>query len=250
MISKQSISKIQSICSTAIAVVMIIIMSGFNYTTSDSVQIPVLKVNFYLMGMDEVEQQVPLSIGENIKYLNEEFEDAIEFELNELFLEPNGAFLPDIHSSILTGDKSVVRDLLNPIEKKGAINVYIFDTYCLEGTDQALTGFTPIMSTNQQAYAKASPRFDRIYISYSGLESQSTLVHEMGHFLGLKHPWELTTIQKLRLGINAHNLANNHMTYDQDVSSFTRQQLELMRNNAMKYRSYMITKTKRLFNRA
>lgn len=205
-------------------------------------QIPVLNVNVYMMGRTDVDAEVTILINENIDYLNQEFEGVIEFEFNELFMDHGQAYLPDLHKEYLSFSESKsIEELIKPIEKKGAINVFLFDTYSEEGTDKALMGFTPRLKTGEESYAKNSPHFDRIFMAYDGLRSKTTLVHEMGHFLGLHHPWELSHSRKYVFGIKtALDESQNHMSYGSSVCKFTSQQLESMRKHALNYRKYLM----------
>ena len=202
-------------------------------------KVPVLKINTYLMGMEDMDQDVYSNLQNNIDYLNQEFEGKIGFELGNLHIDVNGAYLPDLYQNFYKGEGRLVNDLVAPIEQEGAVNVFVFHTYCDEGTDQALMGFTPVLRSAYHKYESASPSFDRIYLAYEGLENQTTLVHEMGHFLGLKHPWEITDYEKKCIGIQHDNEKHNHMTYGNDVNHFTYQQLEIMRKNAMNHRQYL-----------
>jgi len=206
------------------------------------INVPIMKINAYMMGLEEMDTEVYSNLQYNIDYLNEEFEGLIGFQLENLHMDVNGAYLPDLYSNFYIGEGEMVNDLVSPIEQKGAINLFIFHTYCKEGTDQALMGFTPVLRSAYDKYSDASPSFDRIYVAYEGLENSTTLVHEMGHFLGLKHPWEISEYEKKSLGIVYDNEKKNHMTYGNEVDHFTSQQLEIMRRNALDYRQYLAEK--------
>lgn len=212
--------------------------------TSDTpkiVEIPKLKVNFYMMGRDSIDEKMILSIGENVEYLNQEFEGKVIFELNELVLESNGAYLPTLHENYFLDKGAMLTDLTRPIEQEGAINVYLFDTYLEEGTDKALMGFTPVLTGKHKMYANQSPRFDRILMAYPGLETKTTLVHEMGHFLGLQHPWEMSSINLTFMGLhNQSKIDHNHMGYGHRVDNFTSEQLERMQDFALRFRGYLV----------
>lgn len=210
--------------------------------------IPVMKVNFYLMGQEEVNEDHTLSIGENMAFLNSAFDGEVQFEIDALFMDENGAFLPDLHRDFISGKKNAIEQLLDPIETSGAINVFIFHTYAESRTGQALTGFTPILSRLQNSYAYNSPKFDRIFISYEGLMSGSTLVHEMGHFLGLKHPWEMHPLERKKMGLDRENLGRNHMSYNDKTKEFTKAQLYEMRKYAFKYRAYLMDRKISMYN--
>lgn len=227
-------------------IMLLSIMPIKNELLSDSreirINVPILKINAYMMGLEEMDTEAYSNLQYNIDYLNEEFEGRIGFELNNLHMDIKGAYLPDLYGNFYQGEGEMVNDIVAPIEQEGAVNVFIFHTYCLEGTDQALMGFTPVLRSAYHKYSAASPSFDRIYIAYEGLENQTTLVHEMGHFLGLKHPWEISENEKKSLGILVDNEDHNHMGYGHEVDHFTSQQLELMRRNALDYRQYLAKK--------
>ena len=211
-------------------------------------ELPVMRVNVYMMGREDVDESITIKIFENIEYLNDAFQGEVSFVFNELFMDPNHAYLPDIYKSYSAGSKEIIAPIVKPIEKKGAINIYLFDTYAENGRNDALMGFTPLLSSRQSAYATNSPRFDRILMAYEGLEGNKTLVHEMGHFFGLKHPWEISTFAKHRLGIkNKTDESKNHMSYGQSVQEFTPQQLEDMRVYALKYRKYLMDRVVRVY---
>lgn len=233
----------------------LILMSGWTYNSDNEIttprafkEIPVMKVNVYMMGREHVDESVTIKIFENIEYLNTAFQGQISFIFDELFMDPNHAYLPDIYNSFRADEDEILHPIVAPIEKKGGINIYLFDTYCEEGRNDALMGFTPLLSANQSSYATNSPRFDRILMAYEGLEENKTLVHEMGHFFGMKHPWEISSIARWRLGIrNAHDESKNHMSYGSEVETFTQQQLEDMRRYALDYRKYLMDRVVRVY---
>ena len=204
-------------------------------------EIPVMKVNVYMMGRHDVEENITSQIMDNIDLLNSSFNGHITFQFEELFMDPNHSYLPDLYVEVKNNATDVVAPVVSPIEKQGSINIYLFDTYLEEGMSEALMGFTPMLRAQQEAYATNSPRFDRILMAYEGLGESKTLIHEMGHFFGLKHPWEMSVAERYRLGIrNKHSEACNHMSYGDKVEKFTFQQLESMRRYALDYRTYLM----------
>lgn len=208
------------------------------------IEVPTMKINFYIMGKDEVDETVMLDVQLNMDYLNEEFEGKIKFTNEYFYFDNQQAFLPDIYKALLDFKDDWVDDIVGPIEMQGSLNVFIFETYVEEDLGAALMGFTPLLPNNQEDYGLISPEFDRMYIAYEGLTKKSTLVHEIGHFLGLKHPWEMSELKKQILGFNKKSdELNNHMSYHHTVNKFTPEQLEHMRVFALKYRSYLFEQT-------
>ncbi len=205
-------------------------------------EVPVFHLNFYLMGMEEIDNSITIQIGENIEYLNQEFEGQVIFELNHLVMDPNHAYIPDLHRDHLSQDRDHIDDLILPVEQAGSINVYLFDTYTIDEKLGAMMGFTPVLSAYYKGYEHSAPRFDRLFISYPGLISKTTLVHEMGHFLGLSHPWELDPINLDLMGFNSPKATTNHMTYHPLVDNFSKEQLERMRHFALNFRSYLLSR--------
>lgn len=203
---------------------------------------PLFKVNFYMMGMEQIDESITLDIGRNIDYLNEEFEGRILFEIGRLFMDINHAYIPELHKAATGRGAQDIDALVNDIEEPGSINVYLFNTYSESEDGRSMMGFTPVLSRKRHTYAFNSPRFDRIFISYPGLKDLSTLVHEMGHFLGLSHPWELNNMNKDMMGLNDEEVVRiNHMTYNHEVSAFTREQLDRMHHFALTFRSYLLS---------
>jgi len=206
-----------------------------------SVDIPVLKLNFYLMGKSDIDQETILEIGDNMDYLNEEFEGSVKFELNKLFLDEKHEYLPNIYDEYKRKSRNNVIELIKDIEETGAINIYLLETYSVDNSNKSLMGFTPILTGMHRTYAYNSPRFDRMFLAYPALQEKSTLVHEMGHFLGLSHPWEMSSLDMELLGLdNTETLNRNHMTYNMNVDKFTPQQLNRMRDFAKRFRKYLL----------
>ncbi len=212
-------------------------------------EVPVLRLNFYMMGMDSVDQEITLKIGENVAYLNQEFEGKVKFIINEMIMDQNHAYLPDLHTDYFKRRGQHLQTLVKPIEKEGSINVYLFNTYSADNRNSALMGFTPILRMRQKSYHANMPRFDRIFIAYPGLHDMSTLVHEMGHFLGLRHPWEMNVVDQELMGLTTDStLHKNHMTYELTVSEFTEEQLERMRDFALRFRGYLVENIQTEYN--
>ena len=215
----------------------------FNKSLSEYSQVPVMELRFFMMGRDSADVNTILKIKENVNFLNEEFEGAVKFEAKEIFVDEGYALLPDLHKEYFGMEKKLVDSLVGDLENSGSINVFIFDSYVVEEVNAELMGFTPIFKASHKEYINVSPSFDRIFIAYSALSKQTTLVHEMGHFLGLDHPWEMTEISKNLMGLNNESeVDNNHMAYGINVESFTYEQLDRMQHFALEFRSYLINR--------
>ena len=204
--------------------------------------IPLFKLNFYMMGMSDVDESVTLDIGRNIDYLNNEFENRIIFEIGKMFIDENHAYIPDLHDAAIGRGDEDIEDIVDAIEMAGSINIYIFDTYSKREDGSAMMGFTPVLSRMRHTYEHNSPEFDRIFLSYPGLKDMTTLVHEMGHFLGLNHPWDLDHVNKHMMGLTDDDtIYKNHMSYGVEVSQFTEEQLDRMQHFAKTFRSYLLS---------
>jgi hypothetical protein len=222
------------------------LIQGYNFNPAPSsiVEIPVIDLNFYMMSRTESDPGTVFKIKENVAFLNQEFEDIVKFEVKDVSNNQGHALLPDLHDAYFGDQEFTVDSLVEDFERKGSVNVYIFDTYMLADIEFELMGFTPILKSDFEAYESVAPSLDRIFLSYSSLDKQNTLVHEMGHFLGLDHPWEMSTIDKDQMGLGtAKKIESNHMAYGAEVSSFTEEQLKSMHDFALNYRSYLINKS-------
>lgn len=211
------------------------------WSAENTAAAPVLKLNFYLMGREDVDQEAILKIGENIEYLNQEFEGSVKFELNQLFMDYKHEFLPKLYTDYIEKTDANVHQLVDGIEEEGAINIYLLETFTPSNGDQSLMGFTPILRGMHRTYEDNSPSFDRMFLAYKALRAKSTIVHEMGHFLGLSHPWEMNSLDIELLGLNnTQEMTRNHMTYNPDVDKFTPAQLHRMRDFAKRFRKYLL----------
>jgi hypothetical protein len=210
-------------------------------------EVPVFKLNFYLMGKETVDQEITVQIGKNVDYLNQEFEGRIKFELGQLMMDPNHSFIPDLHKDHVSKDRSRVDELIDPIEIAGAINIYLFETYSTNEGHSAMLGFTPVLKAQFNKYEMMTPQFDRLFISYLGILDQSTIIHEMGHFLGLSHPWEMSHVDLDMMGLYGAEAERNHMSYHPEVNHFSWQQLERMQHFALNFRSYLVDRVERRY---
>lgn len=217
------------------------VLAQLNVSNSlGEIEVPVFRVNFYMMGLDEVSSDITINIRENIEFLNQEFEGRIIFEMGDLKMHDQHGYIPDIHQDYLQKNKTKINELISPVEEKGGINVFLFETYLSEDSTTAMMGFTPILSAQHKKYEAISPQFDRLFIAYPGLSSKTTIVHEMGHFLGLSHPWDMNSINRDLMGFYEEGSERNHMTYHPEVNHFSQQQLYRMQHFALNFRRYLV----------
>ncbi len=221
----------------------------FQNNITQVTEVPVMDMRFYLMSRSDVKSETIKSIRDNVDYLNKEFEGIIKFEVEHFFIDKGHALLPDLHKEYFGVEKLTIDSLVENIEHKGSINVFVFDSYVVEEVNAELMGFTPIFRASHKDYINASPSFDRIFLSYNALAKQTTLVHEMGHFLGLDHPWEMSEINRKLMGLESEEqVKRNHMAYGLHVDGFTHEQLERMQHFALEFRSYLIDRKEYFVN--
>jgi hypothetical protein len=115
--------------------------------------------------------------------LNESYGKGFNFHMTDhiWFTEIDHIYTIDDASS----RKEVLRSELLKVEEEDVINVYIF-----ENSNQGLLGFTVVFPTCKDCYVKLSPKYDNILLSMEAIENTNSLVHEMGHFFGVPHPFK------------------------------------------------------------
>lgn len=213
--------------------------------TAQNSDTPIVKLNFYLMGRDTVSNANDLLLRDNVDFLNQAFGGWIAFMINSVSTSEHGAYLPDLRKSFLARNIKPMRALVQDVERDDGVNIYLFETYTQDSLQVDLLGFTPVLKALREAYVLESPKFDRIFLAYPALYLKTTLTHEMGHFLGLKHPWEMSSINLDLMGLYTEASINkNHMNYGSLVSEFTTEQLERMQDFTHKFRSYLLVLNK------
>ena len=110
-----------------------------------------MHINFYMIGMSEIDQKTATHIDENIEYLNEEFKGRILFKVGAINISPQHAYIPDIHSEYVSNVSSTHVDMVASVEQAGNINVFLFDTYTKNDGVTAITDFTPVLSASARS---------------------------------------------------------------------------------------------------
>jgi len=178
-------------------------------------------------------------VDENMVTLNAAFKESIVFE-KEGAIEKSGLnpLLPDLFQKY--SDNAAEFDSIRTFSKKGYITVFLMPTEEDTVRGQVLLGFTPIYSDWFEGFEQVSPRMDNLFVSYDGLQKGTTLTHEMGHFLGLSHPFQLDFDERKALGLESEKaICVNYMNYNCFVNQFTEKQTNLMSYFAKKYRGYL-----------
>ncbi len=203
--------------------------------------VPILSVNFYLLDYTGfVDTIISSQIEHNIAFLNQEYEGKVKFVQGTTVKDGGKVYLPEIYDDFYASDGEVIKNFTERLELQGGVNIYICRTYLDEDGTAELLGFTPVLKAKQYAYKLNTPRFDRIFMSYSGLNDKTTIVHEMGHFLGLHHPWRLHPINLELQGLTSEKIIeDNHMSYSDSVHEFTAEQLDRMQHFALQFRRYL-----------
>jgi len=178
-------------------------------------------------------------VDENMEILNTAFDESVVFEKEgEVMKSDLNPLLPDLFKKY--SDNAAEFDSIRTYSKKGFITVFLMPTVEDTVRGQVLLGFTPIYSDWFEGFEQVSPRMDNIFVSYDGLQKGSTLTHEMGHFLGLAHPFQLDFDERKELGLESEKaICVNYMNYNCFVNQFTKGQTNLMGYFAKKYRSYL-----------
>lgn len=178
-------------------------------------------------------------INANLIALNEAFSPYMAFEMDsDIYYIDENRKITDFRTDFLRGGNAFF-DFAKRYEDEGYINVFILETETKEMS--TLLGFTPVLTKDFDGYELSTPRYDKIFLSYEGLEKGSTLQHEIGHFFSLSHPWELSEEQQHRAGLQDEKaLCINLMNYNCYVRDFTTPQRTQMMLFAAKYRDYLI----------
>ncbi len=219
---------------------LFVLFSGHQRLPVDSQGTPIFQMKFYALGVEMLPDSLVDLIRLNVSYLNEEFEGRIKFDIFDIQNFPEHEYIPDLFDDFTKEYGRNIKKLIAPIEHQGYINIFLCNTFERKGEKAAMMGFTPVLRARHQHYTSSSPSFDRLYIAYDGLMSKTTLVHEMGHFLGLSHPWDMSSLDNELMGLNEANLDHNHMGYSSKVQEFTTQQLDRMHHFALHFRNYLI----------
>ena len=181
-------------------------------------------------------------IIDNVKWMNLAFKDHLYFNFDNNIELLEDSFRMEVLKQNYIEDGRFV-DSLSRHSTKGKINIFICPTEVDTFSDKELFGFTPVYKDWNEGYVKRSPKMDNLFIAFSSLESGSTFPHEMGHFFGLVHPWEMTKEEQVKMKItDVIALLTNIMNYDNFPTQFTKPQLLSMWNFAKDHRYYLLKK--------
>ncbi len=181
-------------------------------------------------------------ITENISILNQAFDASIVFAHPDSIIKSDKKnILTELYDAYIDGDQNFEK--IRTYSKKGTINVFLMPTQEDTLNGQVLLGFTPIYQDWFKGLEQVSPRMDNLFVSYDGIQKQTTLTHEMGHFFGLSHPFQMNFEERKKLSLETEKaICTNFMNYNCFVNEFTNNQVHLMNYFAKTYRSYLSKK--------
>jgi len=177
--------------------------------------------------------------------LNEAYKGSIIFSMIDSIHYFNSVYsLDEMYDDYLYGGKNPIKTyygkLLADYSDSTSINIFVMTTNKKNG--QTLLGFTPTLK-KPELYPLFSPEYNAIAISFEGLfqyEVGSSLIHEIGHWLGLDHPWQYPDSTKVDMGLDSKlEYCINHMNYSCFVDRFTDEQLNFQTKFAIKFRNYL-----------
>ena len=93
----------------------------------------------------------------------------------------------DMNIDDATNRGDLFEDATNEIGKEDGI-MYV---YVAANTRHTLLGFTVVFPSCKECYVKLAPKYDFIVLSRESISNPNTLAHEVGHFFGLPHTFEI-----------------------------------------------------------
>lgn len=180
--------------------------------------------------------------------LNKAYNQYIHFEADSFYLYTIHDYsIEKLYNNYQYENKKIWDSIIEKNAVLGSLNIFILKSTAskLDNTSN-LIGFTPVLIYNFYDYEKESPKYDNVIISYNdqfGSEVSTTIIHEIGHWLGLSHPFDMTVSDKIKLGLTSnYKICINYMNYNCFISEFTPEQLKVQYNFAKKYRYYLLKK--------
>lgn len=172
--------------------------------------------------------------------LNKGFNGIAKFDIFQIELNQYSDNLWNLYTDYIHGGTKW-DDLILSYGVDCTINIFIVrNSDPIDGID--ILGFTP-QSENYYDYQNKYPLYNGMAISYSSLSKYNLaqpLIHEMGHFFGLKHPWELTNEELISFNLqNADNVCTNYMNYNCYTNMFTEEQKKYIKYFQNSYRKYL-----------
>lgn len=199
-------------------------------------------------------QEVRLKSNELILGLQSElniaFHNRFKFNIDttniQIHIEP--ITIIEIYNNLKYNNGAIYLKLVQTYSKKNTINIYIIPSIT-DGekiNDRVLLGFTPILEKFDYKYDVYTPIYDNIFVSHdlnNKKEIYITIIHEIGHYLGQKHVFDLTYDEQLKSGINSKHLVKyNYMNYGDSINNFTDIQVNDMEEFLYDNRFYLINK--------
>lgn len=227
------------------------IYSTFKSTAVEIIKKPTYNIHYhFVVDSEKNKNDVDLDVLENVhknvrsayaSIFNLNYDTATfivnEYDINDFYEEFSAQADPM--------DNKLWLQLTEDKERHKSINVYIInDSAAPLQSNAKLTGFTPIILDKVELYEQISPQYDNLAVTYSGLfeyELGGSLIHELGHFFGLEHPWQYSHSELELFGLDDKmTTCVNYMNYNCFVTAFTKEQKEFMYFFGTTYRKYLI----------
>lgn len=194
--------------------------------------VPIIECTFYIAADPESFETLSDYSITAIKELNDRFQGSIQFTKSEFDYRID----PTYDIRYFFDEISVFDELASYFSNTGVVNVYVFNP----DPEDVLLGFTKVWYDNPGHYELVTPEFDDIAMSTIAYMDE-TLVHEMGHYLGLKDMINTSDEEKHVFGVTNNKLeCVNAMGYGCCGTEFTKDQIDYMTRYAIKYRNYVI----------
>lgn len=230
------------------SILLVISVGIISFTSNTSYRygtIPTLQISYHLISKNfNLNTDDTLMLIKLNNELNNAFSNICQFKIYSIDTIQSSSTLWKLYKNYTTSTGDILTALKNIYQVNNTINIYIYFNGTVE-TDYYLLGFTSLRVLSEMDNILDFNYSDAIFVSKNALllyADAHTLIHEMGHFFGLKHPFsaEMTREELSAMGLTDINvLCTNYMNYNCYTDNWTLQQRLYMKKYIMSYRSYL-----------